>query len=86
MLILNFLHRKGILKYKNDKQHKIFVIWKSGKEKRLTSIKFVYDALTFLVWVAENKAVCLFCTLSSNRQSINKPWILPPTILCNLYY
>ena len=47
MLILNFLHTKGNLKCNNDKQHKIFVIWKSGKEKRLTSIKFLYDALTF---------------------------------------
>jgi hypothetical protein len=68
------------LKYENDKQNKIVLIWKSGKGKRLTSMKFVYDALTFLVWVAENKAVCLFCTLSSNSQSVNEPWILPPTI------
>jgi hypothetical protein len=80
MLILNFLHRKGNWNEKKDKQHKIFEIWKSGKEKRLTSIRFVYSALTFLVWVAENKADCLFCTLSSNSQSVNNSWILPPTI------
>lgn len=56
---------KSIHMNKEIEVHKliaVYTLWyKRRKPKERRSIKVECNAQTFCVWVAENKAVCLFC-------------------------